>query len=651
MFFRIFFLALLCGSAAAEQWMPLGPEGGDARSLAYDPNNPDHVFLGTSTGTIFHSIDEGRHWVRFAHLGAGTSYVVDHIVVDPLNSDHIYAAAWSLESHRAGELFTSSDAGKTWRITPAMHGKSIRALCLAPSDPKVIIVGALDGVFRSKDGGLRWQKISPSSRGVRNVESIAIDPENPEIIYAGTWHLAWKTVDGGLNWRHVREGVIDDSDVFSILLDRANSQTVFVSACSGIYKSSDAGSHFEKIANMPFSARRTHVLRQDPNAPGIIYAGTTEGLWVTSDAGATWKRVTAPDLVVNDVSIDPHNSGRVLLATDRTGVLASDGQNQSYTPSNSGFTHRFVSSVLVDRTTPNRLYVGVVNDREQGGVFVSAGTGKYWDQRSDGLDGRDVFALAQADDGSILAGTNRGIFKLSGTDTVWRPLTNDGERTAGDSHAAQDRVGNGVSALKVNAIEVTPYRWFAATSTGLYVSDDEGHDWRRDTSIAPAYIVSVKAQDDTVAVATPRRVFVSVDRGKKWALRRLPAYLDGIQSLALTSDKQIVITSHAGAFRWPKSGTYWARANGLPHGALSQVIYDDANHRLLIASADNPAVFGSRDGGRSWNNVAVSGYGFRGISVVCGRIVGATLFDGVVVEHTNDSGHPARIEPCSPKLD
>ena len=651
MFLRVFLFALLCNCAAAEQWTPVGPEGGDARSLAYDPNNPDHVFLGTSTGTIFHSVDAGRRWARFAHLGAGTSYVIDHIVIDPLNSDHLYAAAWSLESHRAGELFTSSDAGKTWRITPAMHGKSIRALCLAPSDPSVIVIGALDGVFRSRDGGRRWQKISLASRDIRNVESIAIDPENPEIVYAGTWHLAWKTVDGGLSWRRVREGVIDDSDVFSILLDRSNSQTVFASACSGIYKSADGGNHFEKIENMPFSARRTHVLRQDPNTPTVIYAGTTEGLWVTSDAGATWKRVTDPDLVVNDVSIDPRNSARVLLATDRSGILAADAQHLSFTPSNSGFTHRLVSSMLADRTTPDRLYVGIVNDREQGGVFVSANAGKQWEQRSDGLQGRDVFALAQADDGSILAGTNRGIFKLSPADAAWRPLTKDSEPTIENTNAAHGRVENAVLTLKINAIELTPHGWFAATSKGLYVSADGGRTWVRDASIAPVYIVSVKALNDTVAVAMPGKIFVSVDRGKRWALRRVPAYVNGIQSLALTGDKQIVIASPAGAFRGPKLGAYWVRANGLPHSGLSEVISDDANHRLLIASADKPAVYGSRDGGRTWENVAASGYGFRGISVFCGQIVGATLFDGVVLEKPAQNDHPALIEHCSPNLD
>lgn len=647
MVFRLFLVVLLCACARAEQWMPVGPEGGDARSLAYDPEHPDHVFLGTSSGTIFDSRDGGRHWERLAHIGTQTSYVVDHIVVDPRNSAHIYAAVWSLESHRAGELFSSSDAGKTWKIVPAMHGKSIRAICLAPSDPKVIIIGALDGVFRSQDGGRLWQKISRAPYVIRNVESIAIDPENADVIYAGTWHLAWKTTDGGLSWHHVREGVIDDSDVFSILVDHSNPRTVFAGACSGIYKSSDAGQQFEKIENIPFSARRTHILRQDPHSPSIVYAGTTEGLWVTIDAGATWERVTDPDLVVNDILTDPGGSGRVLLATDRGGVFASEGPHLPFIPSNSGFTHRYVSSILSDQRTPDTLYVGIVNDREKGGVFVSMDAGRHWDQRSDGLDGRDVFALAQTGDGSIIAGTNHGVFKLAQTETAWQPLTKGIEATMVSGPGGPGRVRNGIATLKINDIELTRHTWFAATSAGLYISDDEGSTWRRDTRIAPAYMVSVKTEGDIVVVATPTKIFVSLDRGQKWVLRRLPPSIKGIQSLALTTNRQIVVASRAGAFRGPRLGTSWQRARGLPHGTFSQVIHDDANHSLLVASDETPAIFGSSDDGLSWQRVAESGYGFRRINILCGRIVGATLFDGVVVQTRNQRDPGALTQECS----
>ena len=132
-----------------------------------------------------------------------------------------------------------------------MHGKSIRAMALAPSDHRIIVAGALDGVFRSKDGGETWERMSPATNGeIKNIESIAIDPRDPSIVFAGTWHLAWKTNDGGLSWHPIKNGVIDNSDVFSIIVDHRNSSVVYLSACSGIYKS-ERRQLFHKIQGMP----------------------------------------------------------------------------------------------------------------------------------------------------------------------------------------------------------------------------------------------------------------------------------------------------------------------------------------------------------------------------------------------------------------
>src|SRR6266542_2897617 len=65
-------IGISCASAVwAGEWTVLGPEGGDVRSLSYDPRNPDHIYLGTGTGTMFLSEDGGHNWSRFAHLGDG----------------------------------------------------------------------------------------------------------------------------------------------------------------------------------------------------------------------------------------------------------------------------------------------------------------------------------------------------------------------------------------------------------------------------------------------------------------------------------------------------------------------------------------------------------------------------------------------------
>ena len=142
-------------------------------------------------------------------------------------------------------------------------------------------------------------------------------------------------------------------------------------------------------------------------------------MYKTLDGGTTWRRMTGSDVIINDVYIDPQNPQRVLLATDRQGVLVSDDAGMSFKASNSGFSQRQVASLLVDAKDPHTLYAGVLNDKNYGGVFVSTDEGATWRQQSNGLGGRDVFSLAQATDGSLLAGTNEGIFHWDGT--TWQP--------------------------------------------------------------------------------------------------------------------------------------------------------------------------------------------------------------------------------------
>ena len=147
----------------AGQWTALGPDGGDVRSLNFDPKNPDRIYLGTSTGTLFLSNDGGHNWSRLAHLG-GDDNVLDHIAIDPQNPKHIYVSAWSVENQQAGDVYRSHDGGNNWEALPGVHGKSVRAMAISASDSKVLVVGALDGVFRTKNGGNSWERISPAEQ-------------------------------------------------------------------------------------------------------------------------------------------------------------------------------------------------------------------------------------------------------------------------------------------------------------------------------------------------------------------------------------------------------------------------------------------------------------------------------------------------------
>src|ERR1700689_3747530 len=406
--------------AQSASWVPVGPDGGDARSFAADPTDSRHIYLGTTNSWVYQTEDGGASWHRLAKLAKSDDLILDNVVVDQADPKTLLVGAWIVD-HPGGGLFISHDSGKTWTTVDAMKDQSIRALTQAPSDPKVLIAGTLKGVFRSEDGGVQWNQISPvGSMDIHEVESIAIDPKDPKTIHCGTWHLPWKTTDGGANWHNIKQGLIDDSDVFSIIIDPTVPNVVYTSACSGIYRSDTGGELYHKIQGIPMTARRTRVLMLDPTNRNTVYAGTTEGLYKTLDGGTKWNRMTGPDVIVNDVYVDPKNPQHVLLATDRGGVLESDDSAISFKASNAGFSQRQVSSLLVDAKSPQTVFAGVVNDKTYGGVFVSHDDGASWNQKSNGLEGRVVFSLSQATDGTIVAGTNAGIYRLDGTN--WQPV-------------------------------------------------------------------------------------------------------------------------------------------------------------------------------------------------------------------------------------
>jgi photosystem II stability/assembly factor-like uncharacterized protein len=631
-------LCFLCGSAHC-QWAPLGPEGGDARSLAYDPGHPERVFLGTSAGQLFVSDDRGNQWTRFARVG-GSDYVLDHIIIDA-DSGTMYVSAWSVE-HESGDLFRSDDHGLTWRLLPAMHGKSIRALVAAPSDPRTIVAGALDGVFRSRDRGDTWEQISPVHHAeIKNIESLAVDPRDPEVIFAGTWHLPWKTENGGRDWRSIKRGVIDDSDVFSIILDRQDAETVYLSACSGIYKSLDGGEWFEKVQGIPSSAQRTRVLKQDPANPLTIYAGTTGGLWKTTDGGRQWRLVTASNLIVNDVLIYASGS-RVLMATDRGGVLASDDGGENFSAANRGFSHRHVSSVLPDRQDPHTLYAGVVGDVEFGGVFVSHDDGRAWQQISSGLQNLDVFTLAQSEEGDILAGAGRGVYELPRNAGDWLPLNQAVHRRVLPAKSKGPRRPAGPVDLelawevvplagRVMQLGLTPARWYAAGSEGLFISYTKGRSWLGGPLFGQKNFIAVSVSGATVLALAPTAALISQDGGTIWTQAGLPEYVSVLNAGLIAAHGVLWLATREGAFRSRDGGKTWEHVlQGLPALDITGLFEDAATHRLLAVSGAG-GVFVSSDEGQSWQQQEV-GFAVRSLSAVRGRLLAATAFDGIVAE-------------------
>ena len=682
-------LSLSSVTVLASDWQLIGPDGGNVRCLTYDPSDPGRLLLGTSAGQLFVSHDGGDSWAPFAHLGPSDDLVIDHIVFDPTNPQTIYAAGWGLYKDDEGDVFRSDDGGATWRALAGAHGKSIRALAMAPSDHNTLVIGALDGVFRSRDGGETWERITPENPEVmenhstmKNFVSVAIDPQNPDIVYAGTRHLAWKTSDGGKNWHNIKDGMLADSDVFSIIIDPNAPSRVYASACSGIYKSDNGGDLFHRVQGLPHSAIRTRVLKQDPQRPSIVYAGTTGGLWKTLDGGAKWSLVSSDDVIINDILIDPRNPQRVLLATDRGGVLASYDGFARYKQSNRGFSHRMVGSVIADRKDPNRLYVGIVNDKLHGGVFITDDVGKTWQQASQGLGDRDVLSLQQADNGVIFAGTNHGIFYLASVTGTWLPAAmiagplpewqKKEEAPEPTKQAATKTKPARASAKKapmtakkkepvevpipiaiaprVRSIQVTDKAWYAASNEGLFISVDGGKKWYGTPIEGETdFVAANDYADGTLTLATIKRAFLSRDGGRTWSEITPPKYVTGIYDLTMTPDSSLWLATREGAVQSTDGGKNWAHImGGLVASHILGVNYDANTQRLLATALNSREVFESADGGKTWKRTPEASFSIRNAMSYQGLLLAISWHNGLLLQR---SGSTAEVTNSADGVD
>jgi photosystem II stability/assembly factor-like uncharacterized protein len=611
----------------AVTWFPLGPYGGDARSFAADPGDSKHLYLGTANGWIYESRNGGSTWTRLCQLGGRNDLVIDHIVPDAKSPNRLVAAAF-VADHPDGGVYLSQDGGKTWHAVPQMLGQSVLSLARAPSQPSTVIAGTLKGVYRSLDNGEHWIQISPeNSTEIHEVESLAIDPANPEVIYAGTWHLPWKTTDGGAHWENIKKGIIEDSDVFSILIDPQQPRTVYASACSGIYKSTDAAALFAKVQGIPSEARRTRKLEMDPEHPDTVYAGTTEGLYRTLDAGHTWGRLTSSDLIINDVYVDPHDSGHIILATDRAGVLRSEDFGASFQPSNTGFSARQVVAYSADPNHPALVHVGVVNDKDNGGVFQSTDGGAHWQQQSSGLGGRDVYSLETLPDGTLLAGTTHGVFRLQ--DDLW---VNSGALVKASSRgkkaaAAAPSIDGVVYAL----VPGDGYSTYAGTSDGLLRSDNDGVTWSEVSALTNGEIQFVAVQKNVLLAAGLKNLDLSVDGGRKWGRIALPPELTQISAVAVDGEECLWVGGREGVYYSQDNGVSWKQLHDLEIPQVDGMYFDPIGKRMLFTTSRSTMIFAVSVPGHRisyWD----TGWKLRLARPMGDHLLGATLYDGMVIQ-------------------
>jgi photosystem II stability/assembly factor-like uncharacterized protein len=452
----ILLIVLLAASPLAAQWRRAGLYGADVRALIGDPNDPDRLFLGTSAGEVYVSTDGAKTWSTPRNGIPFPGYVVDNLVLD--RKGRLWAASWGLWG--GGVIAVSTDGAKSWtRRDAGLEDFSIRAIAIDPNDENFLIVGGLNGVHRSTDGGESWVKISDQV----NVESLAIDPRTRDRMYVGTWRQGWRSENGGKTWSQIAQGMVLDTDMFSITIDERDPDQMWVATCGWVYNTRNRGDLWTRYRD-GFNNRRIHDVKVDPCDRETVYAGSVAGLYRSDDDGKSWYTVSDESLVVNSIVMHPQRPGRIILAVEGDGVYVSNDRAKTFTRTSDGLQNLRITTIVPDPNTNDRVYASVVFGGAASGIYRSDDAGRTWAKTSStSLPEVLTLTIAPESDAEVkfIAGTEKGFF-WSTDAKVWKQA---------------EPASFPIRVAKVLRFNRT--RSFAATADGVFTTRDGGKNWYR----------------------------------------------------------------------------------------------------------------------------------------------------------------------------
>jgi photosystem II stability/assembly factor-like uncharacterized protein len=562
------------------EFRELGPAtmGGRIDDFAVVESNPNIVYVGTASGGVWKTTNNGTTWEPvFDKEGVST---IGDLAIAPSDPSVIWAGTGEPNNRQSSSwgdgAYKSVDGGKTWKNMGLEKTRHIGRIVIHPKNPDVVYVAALGhlwgpnaerGVYKTTDGGKTWAQVLKINDDT-GVSDIAMDPESPDVLYAAAYErrrtpfgfngggpdsAIYKTVDGGANWKKLTKGLPYENggDTGRIGLDIYRKDANIVYAIvqhekGGTFRSEDKGETWKKMGDTNPRPSYYSQIRIDPNNDLRIWELGAQ-MFYSEDGGKTFstQRVHSIHGDFHAMWIDPGDSNHMIAGSD-------GGIHWSY---DAGKTWDFINTialgqfyeVALDNEKPYRICGGLQDNASWCGPSMSLAR--------DGIKNEDWMLMPGGD----------GFYAAIDNVEPWIIYTEsqDGDLRRLDTRTSQMRL------IKPEAKAGEPHYRFQWNSP-----------------------VAISAHDHTVIYYGGNYLFKSTDRGDSWT--RLGGDLttgadrNKLQILGKTPDKN-TLSRHDGVQDYPTITT-------LSESPLT------AN--VLWAGTDDGNVQVTRDGGKSWKNVA-----------------------------------------------
>ena len=388
--------------------MPLGNHHSDHHAVAFDPNDPNYLIVGTDGG-IYESFDQGDNWRYMANLPLTQFYKVTVDYDTPFYN--VYGGTQD-NSTQGGPSRTDNLHGISnddWKVILWADGHQPAA---DPTNPDIVYAEWQKGNLTRYDRRTGESVYIQPQPGKGEAEErfnwdspILISPHDSSRLYFASQRV-WRSDNRGDAWR-------------AISPDLTRNQDRLLTPMMGRQWSVD--SNWDLYAMSVFNSITS--LSESPLVEGLLYAGTDDGIiQVSEDGGQNWRQIGklpgAPEnYFVNDIKADLHNPDGVYVLVDnhkagdfRPFIYMSTNRGKSWKSIAGDLPERHLAWRLVqDHVKPELLFIGT-----EFGLFFSVEGGNKWVKLNGNVPNipfRDL-AIQKRENDLVGATFGRGFFVL-----------------------------------------------------------------------------------------------------------------------------------------------------------------------------------------------------------------------------------------------
>jgi photosystem II stability/assembly factor-like uncharacterized protein len=328
-------------------------EKADILSIAYHPQKPASVFVGTVENGIFKTENGGDTWQQIVF----PPKKIYSFIPDKNDPDKRMFASGVLGDQ--GKMFRTDDGGANWKdiYSEPGQGTFVSALSQHFSDRNVIFAGTSTGtVVKSVDGGNTWKNIGNKIDG--SVSDIAFDSKKKLVTYLlAAGRKLYYSPDGGARWLDWEE-------------EKKNEVKAIQEAASKLSAKGDTkGAEKKRQQAKDLSERNQEnkmpsgiiSVASDPTVSGVVYVGTSTGLFRSADYGKYWYELniieSAKKFPIRSIAVNPKNPKEVVFVAGKAFYKSINGGETWAITSLS--VDRDAAFVAYDPFDPKYLLIGL----------------------------------------------------------------------------------------------------------------------------------------------------------------------------------------------------------------------------------------------------------------------------------------------------